>query len=75
MTNQLTRVSVTLWPLSPRCHSHTEIILSAESSIATIIEPLSARLKHKLFTEPVSSPTPITITVAKDTEFQIRMCG
>lgn len=71
----LTLVSVILWPFSPRCHSHTEIILSGESSMAANNAPLSARLKHKLFTEPVKSPFPIIATVANDTEFQTRMCG
>lgn len=67
--NVRTRVSVILCPFSPRCHSHTDIILSGESSIAASRAPLSARLKHKLFTEPVNSPYPITAIVANDTEF------
>lgn len=75
MPQLLTLVSVILWPFSPRCHSHTEIILSGESSIAASNAPLSARLKHKLFTEPVKSPFPMMATVANDTEFQTRMCG
>lgn len=72
---QLTRVSVILWPFSPRCHSHTDIILSGASSMAANKEPLSARLKHKLFTEPVNSPFPMIAIVANDTEFHTLICG
>lgn len=69
MRRIFTRVSVILCPFSPRCHSHTDIILSGESSIAANNAPLSARLKHKLFTEPANSPYPMTLMVANDTEF------